>query len=57
MTEKRMTVITGDILDTGILCAALENVKCVIHTAGFVDVSLWPNHDKLNKINADGNFI
>ena len=45
----------GSIDDITLLREACQDVSCVMHIAGIVDVSLFPDDKKLMRVNVQGN--
>ena len=49
-----MIQFLGSITDTQLLRQACKGVNCVMHIAGVIDVSLFPDIDKLTRVNVIG---
>ncbi|XP_076111325.1 3 beta-hydroxysteroid dehydrogenase/Delta 5--_4-isomerase type 1-like [Mytilus galloprovincialis] len=54
--ENKIPVVcfTGNITDVDLLVKVTRDVQCVIHTAAYVDVRLFPDKEKLDIINRQG---
>lgn len=47
----------GSITDRDLVRRACQNVSTVIHIASIIDASMFPNHDRMEKVNVQGTSI
>ena len=54
---KPLSQFIGSVDDKELLRRACEGVSCVMHIAGVVDVSMFPNNKRLTRINVQGKML
>ena len=53
---KKCVSLVGDLLNLDDVSKAMNGVSMVIHTAGVVDIRMFPDVEKLKKVNVEGSF-
>ena len=54
---KPVRQFVGGINDRKLLLQACQGVSCVIHIAGIIDVSMFPDEQKLKRVNVQGRYL